>query len=349
MGLTSKIVYKVIETGFVPDRITKLWMKYLCYRTIKSAKLDNIEARNSVFRQIRTDLLSGAEIRKYYFTERNSIDFPLSFYDFFLGKNLSLACGYFTTGAEDLDEAEDTALWYASERARIREGMNVLEIGCGAGAFSFWLANKYPNCKITALTDSPKILVHLRKKAENLKINNINFISQDFKDFPNESKFDRIVCLERFDMVSSAGNWERKIKSLLNKNGLFFMTVPVHSSTAFYEDSTGFDNMPGNNVIEDMIIPSVQSLMLTRADLHLTDLWEVSGMHYKQTADKWFRKFTFNKQPILKALEKAYGSDKANSWYIKMRLYLLSLYEKYGYNHGQEWITAQYLYSPSSL
>ena len=347
MGLTSKIIYKALETGFIPDRITKLWMKYLCYRTIKNAKLDNIEARNSVFRQIRSDLLNGAEIRKYYFTERNTIDFPLTFYDFFLGKNLSLASGYFSTGAEDLDEAEDTALWFASERARIREGMNILEIGCGAGAFSFWLANKFPTCKITALTLSPKMLVNLRKKAEDLNISNIDFICHDIKDFSNEEKFDRIVCLERFDLLSTLGSWEKKIKKLLNKDGLFFMTARVHSSTAFYEDSTGFDNMPGNNVVEDFIIPSVKSLMLTSNDLHLIDFWEVSGMHYKLTADKWFRKFTFNKQPILKALEKAYGGDKANSWYIKIRLYLLSLYERYGYNHGQEWITAQYLYTAS--
>ncbi len=348
MGLTSKILNKTLEFGFVPDRITKLWMKYLCYRTIKRAKLDNIEARNSVFRQIRADLLSGVEIRKYYFTERETIDFPLAFYDFFLGKNLSLVCGYFSTGAEDLDESEDTALWYASEKARIREGMNILEIGCGAGAFSFWVANKYPNCNITALTTSPKMLVNLRKKAEQLKINNIKFISQEFKELPTDEKFDRVICLERFDLLSTVYNWEQKIKILLKKDGLFFLTAPVHSSTAFYEDSTGFDSMPGNNVIEDTIIPSVQNLMLTRNSLHLIDLWEISGMHYKLTADKWFRKFTFNKQPILKALEKAYGGDKANSWYVKMRLYLLSLYEKYGYNNGQEWITAQYLYSPTN-
>lgn len=346
MGLTSKIIYKTLETGFIPDRITKLWMKYLCYRTIKSAKLDNIEARNSVFRQIRTDLLSGTEIRKYYFREHNSIDFPLSFYDFFLGKNLSLTCAYFSTGAEDLDEAEDTALWLVSERAKIREGMSVLEIGCGAGAFSFWLANKFPSCKITATISSPKMFANLRKKADELKISNINFLCQDVKELAENNEFDRIVCLERFDILSSLVNWERKIKNLLKSDGMFFLTAPVHSSTAFYEDSTGFDNMPGNNVIEDFIIPSVQNLMLTRKELHLTDVWEISGMHYKQTADKWFRKFTFNKQPILKGLEKAYGGDKANSWYNKMRLYLLSLYEKYGYNHGQEWITAQYLYVP---
>ena len=347
MGFTSKIIYKALETGFIPDRITKLWMNYLCQRTIKNAKLDNIEARNSVFRQIRSDLLNGSEIRKYYFTERNSIDFPLTFYDYFLGKNLSLTCGYFSTGAEDLNEAEDTALWLASEHARIREGMSILEIGCGAGAFSFWLANKYPSCKITALTPSPKMLSNLRKKAQELDINNINFISQEIKDFTDADKFDRVICLERFDLLASLGNWEKRVKKLLNKDGMFFMTARVHSSTAFYEDSTGFDNMPGNNVIEDVIIPSVKSLMLTTPDLHLVDMWEISGLHYKQTADKWFRKFTFNKEPILRALEKAYGSDKAHSWYNKMRLYILSLYERYGYNHGQEWITAQYLYSPS--
>lgn len=348
MGIFSKLSYKLFETGYMPDKITKAWMYFLYFRALRKASLNNIEAKASVARQIHNDMITGAKFQNRGYTERQSVELSPDFYEYFMGKRHSFSCANFPTGAEDLDEAEDTALWLASDRARIRENLDILEIGCGMGAMTFWLAEKFPSCRFTSLTDSQKNVSVLMKIAEDKKLDNITFISKEIDELGSEAKFDRIICMERFDILSGLGVWEKKIKSLLKPNGYFFLQTPVHSHSAYYSESVELSDLPGNKVIEDIIMPSAQSFMHTNKALHMEDTWVISGEHYKKTADKWLRKFTFNKQPIYKTLEKTYGPKEASSWYVRWRLYLISLVTRYSYNHGQEWIVGQYLYSANS-
>lgn len=345
MSLVTKLLYKAFETGYIPTRITKLYMKYLCYNANKTASFGDVDAKNSVFRQVKDSMLSGRKLQNRFYNEGDSTDIPLNFYEFFMGKYKNFACAYFSTGSEDLDDAEDTALWDVSEKARVRDGMNVLVIGCENGSLPFYLAQHFENLTITALSDSAKMVSHLIKKAEELKLNNINFVNKEFYELKPENKFDRIICIERFDLIGDIPGWETKVKALMAQNALFFLQAQVHSNCANFPDSIGLEDFPGNNLIQDLIVPSFKNLMLTNKALHLNDCWEISGLQYKRTADKWFRKFEFNRQPIMKALEKAYGVQNARKWYERWRLYLLSQYEKFGSNNGQNWVIGQYLYS----
>lgn len=343
MGLGSKIVYKALETGFVPVRLTKLWMKFLLFRANRYSSLGNTDARNSVFRQINQDLMTGKTLQQRGYTRFASHDLPLDSYDFFLGKYLNFACGYFSTGSEDLDEAEENALWMAADKARIRDGMTILEIGCNNGALSLYIAKNFPNVKIIAITDTAKMLSQLKKRAEDNGFSNIEYLSCDYTEL-KDIKFDRIICLERFDLISFKPAWEKKIKALLNLDGMFFLQTPVHYAYSYYADSVGMEDYPGNNIISEDITPSFKTHMLTNQALHLCDCWEISGEHYKMTADKWFRKFVFNKDVILKSMQKAYGHKDAKLWYERWKLYLLGQYERFGYNKGQNWVIGQYLY-----
>lgn len=333
-----------METGYFPVRLTKLWMKYLCFRANRNASLGNVDARCAVFRQIHRDIMSGEKIQNRHYGQRDTVDIPLNFYEYFMGKYLNFASGYFSTGAEDLDSAEEAALWMVSEKSRIRDGMTILEIGCNNGAFATYIAENFPNCQIIALSDSAKSLTQLQRRAKDRGFDNVEFLSKDFAEIKAEKQFDRIICLERFDLIGSVIGWEKKIKALLSEEGFFFLQTPVHYANAYYADSVGFEDYPGNNLIQDLITPSFKSHMLTNPSLQLFDCWEVSGEHYKMTADKWFKKFIFNKEPVLRSLQKAYGQKEASKWYERWKLYLLSLYEKFGYNNGQYWVIGQYLY-----
>ena len=343
MGLGSKIIYKALETGYIPVRLTKLWMKFLLFRANRYSSFGDTDVRNSVARQISQDLLSGKTFQQRGYNRFANHDLPLDSFQFFLGKYFNFACGYFSTGAEDLDEAEENALWMVSDKSRIRDGMTILEIGCNNGALSRYLAKSFSTCRIISVTDSNKSLSLLNKLAENEKITNVEYLACDYADI-KDKKFDRIICLERFDLISCKPNWEKKIKALLNPDGLFFLQTPVHYAYAYYADSVGLEDFPGNNIISEDVTPSFRTHMLTNSDLQLKDCWEVSGEHYKKTADKWFRKFVFNKEPILKSMQSAYGKKDAKLWYERWKLYLLGLYEKFGYNRGQNWVIGQYLY-----
>src|SRR5574344_1361679 len=140
MGLISKFVLKACETGLVPEKVVRFWCRRLYSRALKSASLGDIEARQAVFRQIIKDIKNKVSLNRDSEAKREGIEPNPDFFKLFLGERLNEGCGYFPTGAEDLNDAEETMLWMSSDRAKIRDGMDVLEIGCGWGAMTFWLA-----------------------------------------------------------------------------------------------------------------------------------------------------------------------------------------------------------------
>ena len=349
MSLSGKIVLKILETGLMPERISRCWISYLCRLACERASLGDIEARHSVFRQIVKDLKVGIKLRHKDLGNEQPAEMESDFFEMFLGKRLSTTCGYFPTGAEDLEEAEDTMLWMSSDRARIRDGMKILELGCGWGAMSFWLARQYPEAQITSVSDSVGQGIYLQKKAHELGLENIKIITAEFGDLDFKNKFDRIISLERFDLFAGDSEWQQKVHSWLESDGKFFLQAPVHSDFSFYLDSVGFDDLPGNYVSKNRVTLGADMPLLFQKFFHVEDFWKISGENYRATAERWLKRFYFNRLAILPCFEKAYGKRNAWTWFQRWRLHLIALCEQYGFNRGQSWIVGQYLYSRKEL
>ncbi|MDD3147756.1 MAG: class I SAM-dependent methyltransferase [Candidatus Riflebacteria bacterium] len=344
MGLTAKLVLKALETGIVPERLTRTWVRHLCAQAIDRASLGDVEARHAVFRQINKELKMGSSLRLEPNVETEGIEMGAEFFELFLGKRLNLGCCYFQTGAEDLDDAEDTMLWMSADRAHIRDGMNILEIGCGWGAMTFWLAEQFPQARITAVAENTSRAIHLQKRLKELELPNVKVIAAEFQDLNFAGEFDRVICLERFDLIASFPAWDKKIHSWLKPEGKFFLQHLVHSEYAYYQDSVGLDDFPGNSVVNQRLVPSAELLTICQKTFCVEDYWKISGEHYKKTAERWLNRYYFNRLAILPLFEKVYGKKMAWTWLQRWRLYLIALSEQTGYNRGQEWITAQYLF-----
>ncbi len=344
MGLTAKLILKTLETGIVPERITRTWVRYLCSQALERASLGDIEARHAVFRQILKEVRSGTRLRNEPHAEHTSAEIRPEFFELFLGRRLNTGCCYFPTGAEDLDEAEDTMLWMSADRAHIRDGMHILEIGCSWGAMSFWLAAQFPQAQITAVADSTSRAIHLQKRVKELELNNVRVIAAEFQDLKFAGEFDRVICLERFDLMASDPAWDSKVKSWLKPDGRFFLQYPVHSTCAYYQDSVGLDDFPGNSVVNPRLVPSAEMLGMGRKTFRVDEYWKISGEHYRMTAERWLNRFYFNRLAILPLLEKIYGKKMAWTWLQRWRLFMIGLAEQHGFNRGQEWIIAQYLF-----
>lgn len=345
MSLTSKLVLKALETGIIPERLTRAWVRYLCSQAVERASLGDVEARHAVFRQIHKELKLGSQLRNAPYAESDEIDMGPEFFELFLGKRLNTACCYFPTGAEDLDEAEDTMLWMSADRARIRDGMKILEIGCGWGAMTFWLAEQFPQAQITAVADSTSRTIHLQKRLKELELTNVKIIAAEFDELSFNEEFDRVICLERFDLISQSSNWETRIKSWLKPDGKFFLQHLVHASCAYYQESAGLEDFPGNSVVNPRLVPSAEMLMMFQKHLRIEDYWKISGDQYRNTAERWLKRYYFNRLAILPLFEKVYGKKMAWTWLQRWRMFLIGVSEQAGYNRGQEWIVAQYLFS----
>lgn len=345
MSLTSKIVLKVLETGLVPEKVTRAWIRRLCAQASERASLGDVEARHSVYRQIVKDLRAGTAIKQRNILEEELVEMDPEFYDLFLGKRLAETCCYFPTGVESLDEAEDTMLWMTADRARIRNGMKILELGCGWGAMTFWLAKQYPEAEITAVTDSVSRRIHIQKKLNELEIHNVKVLTSEFGDLSFTAEFDRIISVERFDFIAPSRDWEEKTSEWLKEDGKFFVQLPVHADFSFYQDSVGLENLPGNVVARTRLTLSADLPLLFQKFFHIEDFWKVSGENYKMTAERKLSRYYFNRLSILPYFEKAYGKRMAWIWFQRWRLSLIAISEQFGLNRGQNWIVGQYLFA----
>ncbi|MDN5278394.1 MAG: cyclopropane-fatty-acyl-phospholipid synthase [Clostridiales bacterium] len=344
MSLTSKIVLKILETGLVPEKITRAWIKRLCQSACERASLGDIEARHSVYRQIVKDLKAGTQLKRKNILEEQLVEMDPEFYKLFLGKRLAEGCCFFPTGAEDLDEAEDTMLWMTADRARIRDGMKILELGCGWGAMAFWLARQYPEAHITAVTDSVTRGIYIQKKIHELDLNNVKMLTSDFEDLSFKDEFDRVVSVERLDFIAANPDWQKIVYGWLKDDGKLFLQSQVHADLAFYLDSVGLDNLPGNLVNNHRLTLSSDMPLLFQKSFHIEDFWKLSGENYKLTAERRLRRYYFNRLSILPHFEKAYGKRMAWIWFQRWRMSLLAISEQFGLNRGQSWIVGQYLY-----
>lgn len=344
MSLTAKIILKALETGIVPEKLSRAWIRKMCAQAVERASLGDVEARHAVFRQISKEMKLGAVLRHKADDDGLTLEMDPAFFELFLGKRLNEGCCYFPTGAEDLDEAEDTMLWMSADRARVRDGMQILELGCGWGAMTFWLAKQFPQAQITAISESTSRTIYLQKRLNELEVKNVRFIASEFADLNFTAQFDRVICLERFDMIASQPDWEEKINSWLKDGGKLFLQHQVHSSSAYYADSVGLEDFPGNAVLNSRLVPSAEMLLMFQKKFSIEDFWKISGEQYRMTAEKWLRRFYCNRMAILPLLEKNYGKKMAWTWLQRWRLFLLAISEKSGFNRGQEWIIGQYLF-----
>jgi cyclopropane-fatty-acyl-phospholipid synthase len=344
MSLTRKIVLKTLETGLIPEKVIRAWVRYLCRQACQRASLGDIEARHAVYRQIIKDLKKDINLKFKAVLDEQLADMNAEFFELFLGKRLLHSSSYFPTGAEHLEEAEETMLWMTADRARIRDGMKILELGCGWGSMSFWLARQYPEVKITAVTDLVAKQIYLQKKINEQNLENIEVLTCDFADLEFKADFDRIISVGRFDFVAGDSNWQDKCSSWLKHDGMLFLQTTAHDEFAYYLETVGLKHVPGNVVARNKLCLSADMPLNFQKKLAIVDFWKISGDHFKKTAEKWLARFYYNRQTILPVLEKSCGKKMAWTWFQRWRLYLLSISEQFGFNRGQSWITCQYLY-----
>ena len=344
MNLISKLIMKIFETGLVPEYLIRVWIRKVCKDAIKEASLGDIESRHAVFRQILKELRLGRLPRNRNIIDDQVAEMDVDFYKNILGENLKHSCCYFATGAEKLDEAEETMVWMTADRAQIRNGMNILEVGCGWGTMTFWLAKQFPDCKITAISQSITRRIYIQKKIRDLGINNITVINSDYDELSFEPRFDRIICTEKFGEIADIPQWDKRISTWLRPKGKLFAQFVVHNQLAYFQENVGLDRLPGAIVNPVRIVPSSEMLLHFQKDFSSEDQWKISGMQYQKTAECWLRNLYNNRLDILPMLEKTYGKRMAWIWFQRWKLYLISLSEQHAFNRGQEWIVVQYLF-----
>ena len=266
---------------------------------------------------------------------------PASFFAEVLGPNRNFSSCFFKTEATTLQEAEEEALRQTVEHAGLADGQTILELGCGWGSLSLWMARRFPHATVTAVATSQSQRAYVEEAARLRGLLNLRVVAASMNTFAPERQFDRIVSIEMFEQIT---NWRKLmtgVRSWLAPEGRFFMHVVSHRSGSQLFDPAECDDWIARHVFTGGLVPS-HHLVRQFDDIFTVEKeWCWSGTHYQRTADDWLANFDSRRGAIEASLRRVYGEESA-AWMRRWRWFLLAASGLFGYADGTEWGVSRY-------
>jgi len=329
------------ERAPLPDAITLAGIDYLCGRTRKRLA-DVGPAEEEAF----------AATMKYYpvavHTEEANeqhYEVPSEFFSLVLGPRRKYSSCFYPHSRMTLAEAEIYALRQTVEHADLKDGQTILELGCGWGSLSLFMAEQYPNAKITAVSNSHSQRGYIESQIRDKGLTNLAIITQDMNEFCPEGSFDRIVSVEMFEHMS---NWQmllERARDWLNADGRLFLHVFTNRAHSYRFDHKDPADWIAKHFFTGGIMPA-HDLPHRFSDLFEVEQdWRWSGEHYQRTALDWLNNFDEHAEQINAILKRVYGPD-ANLWRRRWRLFFLATAGLFGHDSGDEWGVGHYLLKP---
>ncbi len=329
----------LLEKNLLPD-----WAIRLGIRRLLAARLREEKPRYDRSLYI-ADLKRRAIAEQTDAANTQHYEVPTPFYQFCLGRRLKYSGCYYPSGAESLDQAEDAMLGMYAERAQIENGQQILELGCGWGSLSLYLAEKFPFAQITGVSNSKTQKEYIDGEARRRGCSNLRIITCDINNFDTAAgQFDRVVSVEMFEHLK---NYERLLANIarwLRPGGKLFVHIFTHRELSYHFVSRGPGDWMSRYFFTGGQMPSHDLLMQFQNDLKLTADWKVDGTHYQRTAEHWLERMDANRAEILPLLAETYGRKQATKWWAYWRVFYMSCAELWGYRQGTEWLVSHYLF-----
>lgn len=338
---------EIVERGYAPDTLTRPIIRRLCAQRLKdpqySTAADPVKARELFEKSLREGPIALVPEK----ANEQHYEVPAEFFSTMLGPRRKYSCCYFENERSTLAEAEDAALRITCERAGLMDGQDVLELGCGWGSLSLWMAQKYPGSRITAVSNSGSQRQYIESTASKLQLHNLNVVTADMNEFqPLGKRFDRVVSVEMFEHMRNYHELLRRIREWLTPQGKLFVHIFCHQKYLYPFETEGSSNWMGQYFFTGGIMPNVDLLRRFNQSLRVTGQWTWDGTHYQRTADEWLKNLDLNQAKAIDMLRATYGTSSGLRWFHRWRMFLLAVSELFGYARGQEWFVTHCLLEP---
>lgn len=273
---------------------------------------------------------------------------PAEFFQLVLGPRLKYSCCLFPEAGTSLADAEEEMLRLTCQRAELENGQDVLELGCGWGSLTLWMAENYPGSRITAVSNSQGQREFIENCCRQRGLNNVRVITADMREFATEEKFDRVVSIEMFEHMR---NWQlllERIASWLTPRGKLFVHIFCHRETPYLFQTEGAANWMGRHFFTGGMMPSEDLLSRFAADVTVTRSWRVDGLHYARTCDAWLERTDRYREAVTAIFRPLAGNRRAPVAVQRWRMFFMACAELFKYRGGNEWFVGHYLLEPTA-
>lgn len=342
----SSLTTNLAERGLLPDVLIRAGIRRLCVQRLREERGDGIEASSERFRATLDALRKSALAIHTDAANAQHYELPPRFFELCLGKRLKYSACFWDETTPDLNAAEERMLALYCERAELMDGQDILELGCGWGSLSLWMAERYPNSRITAVSNSNLQREFIQAKCLRLGFHNLHVVTQDVNQLElSAAQFDRVVSIEMFEHLRNYAQLFARISSWMRPAAKMFVHIFCHRELMYPFETTGDDNWMGRYFFTGGMMPAADTFLHFQNDLQIEQQWRLSGTHYEKTANAWLHNQDANRGEALRIVTDAYGEDTAKIWNQRWRIFWMACAELFGYANGDEWIVAHYRFA----
>ncbi len=330
------------ERGWIPDGLLRLGIRRLCAQRLREESAGDVEARQRALldelRQSPLAIHTDAANEQHY-------ELPPDFFRLCLGPRLKYSSCYFPNGDESLEDGENAMLALYGERAELVDGQDILELGCGWGSLTLWMAERYPGSRITAVSNSAPQRRFIEGRCRELGLDNVRVITADVNHLKLDADaYDRVVSIEMFEHMRNYEHLLRNIAGWLRSGGKMFVHIFCHRTLLYPFETDGGDNWMGRHFFTGGLMPAADTLGHFQQDLKLEEQWLLPGRHYERTSNLWLANQDARRDEVMAVLREAYGEDAA-LWHQRWRMFWMACAELFGFDDGLEWKVGHYRFA----
>lgn len=344
MTAAARLAIDWVELGYVPDPIVRQGIRRLCRRRLAEIDPGEIESAAAATQAFIEHMAAAPIALLPEQANAQHYEVPSEFFGQVLGPRRKYSCCYWPDDVDTLADAETAALAETCARAGLADGQDILELGCGWGSLSLWMAEQYPGAHITAVSNSHSQRQHIEAVATARGFGNLRVITADMNDYTPTGRYDRVVSVEMFEHMRNWRTLLRRVHDALHPGGRFFMHIFCHRDTPYLFEDRGGDDWMSRHFFSGGMMPSADLPLHFQHDLKLCGHWCWSGRHYEKTANAWLAEMDAHRATILPIFEATYGKADAELWWQRWRLFFLACAETFAFDGGDTWFVGHYLF-----
>lgn len=334
----------LLARGIVPDFVIRRGIRALNRRRLKEISAGNIELAQAKTMALVASLRRSEIAVLTEKANEQHYEVPAEFFALVLGKNRKYSSCYYPTGRESLDTAEDLMLAETAGMARLENGQKILELGCGWGSLSLYMAAKFPRASVTGVSNSASQKQYIDSEAKRRGVKNLKIITADVNHFAPKEKFDRVVSVEMFEHMRNYDALFARVRSWLKADGKLFVHIFTHRDYPYLFEDNGPDDWMGRYFFSGGIMPSNHLFSYFAQGFVLEEQRIFKGTHYHLTSEAWLKNMDKNRDKIEKIFADVYGEANVRRWINYWRVFFLAVSELFRTRGGEEWNVSHYLY-----